>query len=157
MSYDLRILRVAPGADPVAAARMEEPGDDASGTHPLLTWDDVLRERIVAELRRLNPAFEADDHELNDERTGVQIGFFGTEASLTLPYWHGSDTAAGVFRDVWAYLRAMTGPGGAVVYDPQLGRILNLESDRDLVLKTYAFGVGALNKASGRRPWWKFW
>lgn len=155
MSYDLTILRVRPGTDPVAVAEME-PGEE--DTRPLEEWDAPLRARIVEELRRINPSFEVSDHEINDDKTGFQISFYGRQVNLSIPYWHSGDAAAHAFELVWASLDALCGPSGAVVHDGQIGRLLNLAADRDLVLRTYAYGTGALASATApRRPWWKFW
>jgi hypothetical protein len=66
---------------------------------------------------------------------------------------------------------------GMKAYDPQLGRLLDPQRDREAVLKTYEHGVGltdgiranpgqlsaspkarTLSDASPRkRPWWRFW
>ncbi len=155
MSYDFTILRVAPGADPEQVASMDAPYGDEPDSRPLVAWDGALRERIVGELRRLNPALEVEGRELNDEKTGVQVTFFDREASLMVPYWHKGPDGERVFKEIWGTLRVFDA-AGAAVYDPQVGRVLRLESDLPMVLRTYGVGTGAL-AGGARRAWWKFW
>lgn len=94
--------------------------------------------------------------ELNLESVGLQITLFDDRATVTLPYWHGGDEARNALSLAWDCLKTISGEVRYQVYDPQLGRILNLEADFDPVVELYSGTISAVNKTL-RRPWWKFW
>jgi hypothetical protein len=101
--------------------------------------------------------------ELNDEDLGLQITLHDEYASATLPYWHEGAQADAAFRALWGCLQVIRNGGAYSVYDPQLGRALDLASDADFaeILKTYVSTKRAVERARRagpfKKPWWKFW
>jgi hypothetical protein len=93
---------------------------------------------------------------------GVQIEIHDSSASIALPYWHSGAAAEDVWAEIWRYLEIFTIEGGYSAYDPQLGRVLSLSSDRSVVIGKYSEGV-QFTEQIGRKtsnqpkPWWKFW
>jgi hypothetical protein len=93
---------------------------------------------------------------------GIQIELQDSSASVALPYWHSGATAESTWAEVWRYLEVLQNEGGYSVFDPQLGRVLSLNSDRSVVMGKYSDGVQfteqIVTKKSGQqKPWWKFW
>jgi hypothetical protein len=62
---------------------------------------------------------------------------FDDVASLTVPYWHKDRKAQTVFAQIWEHLKVIHEVGGYQIYDPQIGRIVNLGSDLDEMTKRY--------------------
>ena len=68
-------------------------------------------------------------------------------------------------RVAWLHLRVLGREGAYAVYDPQLGRELDLAIDSIAVGDMYAEGVNVTMRAASesmeqqptRKPWWKFW
>jgi len=191
VSYDLYLVRAPEGAtqdDVAAIALAGAEGELPAGPPPP---EAKARQRSVVDaLRARNPALEpfAFDYseiarlqgisesearqryrhvELNgpEDGNGIQITLQDDWASVTLPYWHTGAAASAVWDEVWGYLRVLAERGGFTVYDPQLERALDLETDRLAVERVYADGVQATAQAAAEfvapreapKRWWKFW
>ena len=78
--------------------------------------------------------------ELNhrDEGLGIQVTLCDDYATLTLPYGGRSGKrTASVFARIWKYLKVIESITGYQVYDPQMDRIVDLESDLEKVTTNY--------------------
>ncbi|HET6430370.1 MAG TPA: hypothetical protein VFJ30_18290 [Phycisphaerae bacterium] len=188
MSYDLWAFPVPSGRDPLEAAmqlledqereleaRDPEPqieaikrtlADAICSGNPKMTPFALEYERIaeiekitVEEAKRRYRYIELDGP---DDGNGIQVTLYDGYATVTVPYWHQGPKAESVFKEIWGYLRLLSEKGAYVCYDPQLERILRLDSDFDAVVKRYVAVVqqvtGCLSaSAKARKPWWKFW
>jgi hypothetical protein len=97
-----------------------------------------------------------------DDGNGVQVHLYDAYATVSVPYWHQGEQAAAVFREIWGHLETLGREGGYETYDPQLGRVLDLERDFSLVVQCYVEAVQQVQAASDdagkpEKPWWKFW
>lgn len=174
MSYDLDLFRTPPGADPLTYARQAyERGEDPS-VPPAYGWRERMH-ALSAALAAADPTLAAESYgtgeeehvELNgpEDGSGLQILLFAGVAYLHLPYWHAGAEARRAWEPAWRALAVLEREGGYRTYDPQLDRVLDLESDREAVLTAYGDGVAAAREISdaaippdaGERPWWKFW
>lgn len=83
--------------------------------------------------------------ELNspEDGYGIRILLRDDEASVTLPFWHERTKAAAAFGDVWACLETICEQTGYFAYDPQLARIIELETDVETALTCY---LGTLSR-----------
>ncbi|HTX76458.1 MAG TPA: hypothetical protein VMD29_09655 [Terracidiphilus sp.] len=73
--------------------------------------------------------------ELNDHRNHIQIDIADDGGSIGFsPEGRGKACADSV-RILWDCLRVLELEGGYAAYDPQVGRILNLESDYDTLVR----------------------
>jgi hypothetical protein len=182
MSYDFRLCLPQQGKtlEEIALADSEEIG--AGEPDPV----KEERKRIITEaLVAKNPDFEpfalgfeqiaasqgitVEDAkkkfryiELNgpEDGNGIQVTLFDDEASVTVPYWHKGDRAKSVFEEIWRYLRTIEEKGGCFTYDPQLERILDLNSDFAGVLKFYlrvSVDIAKRLPASRSKKWWELW
>ena len=159
MSYDLALLRPAPGQSWDEAYEALE--DDAG-----LPFDPDLWERVAAAARRVLPALDEsgdeDGRELTHEPTGLQLSLYGRELSLTVPYWY----EGGQARDLVALLRrlvgAVEGATGLTAYDPQVEAPF-LDGGADGAVGVFD-GVAGSFRDSGvltgngevpRRRWWQ--
>lgn len=186
MSYDLYLLRVPPGADPLKAAEeiFHEDVDEINPGTPNPQKEATKRE-LAEQLQLINPSLEVFPFdyaeiaklmqiseqeaqiqyrhiELNALDGGIQITLYDDTASLTMAYWHKGEKAGEVWREAWQYLECLERHGGFSIYDPQLDRMLNLVSDLEEVQQVYVSGVSATEQAvlemtEPKKPWWKFW
>ena len=60
--------------------------------------------------------------ELTHEKTGIQLGSFEGQWSITVPYWSEGDAAAEVMKKVYALAVMVEEITGLRSYDPQLGQ-----------------------------------
>lgn len=128
-----------------------------------------------AEIARASGISETDARtrfrhlELNgpEDGNGIQITLADDTASITVPYWHTGDRAKPVLDEVWQYLLVLERRSGLLTYDPQLERVLRLDSDLPEVVERYRAVADRLPEIAARklderrlptrRPWWKFW
>jgi hypothetical protein len=187
MSYDLHLFRPKPGVDLTEAALASMEDDEENESPGAANAEDERRKRALAEaLRRTNPGLaefkgEDEDDELEEEAeeerqrwrsielngpddgNGIQITLYDDTADITVPYWHKGEAAKRVMTEIWEYLEVLQSQGGFRTYDPQVEKVLDLATDREAVLATYAKGVGYTDditrKGSGKqaKPWWKLW
>ena len=185
MSYDFHLFKRRPGEDPLVTA--ERGGEDLPTTPPdpereavkrkagdalvafnpklevsQFDYEAIAKSRgiSVEEARLSNRYMELTDPE--EDSYGVQIMLFDNEGGVTVPFWHDGDKAAAALREIWAYLEIICREAGYLVYDQQVGRVLDLSADFDDVRACYA---GSLQQIRGilpayrakKRPWWKFW
>ncbi len=173
MSYDLDLLRVPAGEDPLKAAQAIF-GEDQEQINPGVPdpEKEATKQELAKQLQLINPSLEVFPFdygeiarslniseqearreyrhiEINsaDGGPGIQITLFDDTASLTIPYWHRGEKANGVWREAFQYLECLERHGGFSTYDPQLDRILDLGSDLEEVVEVYASGVGATERA----------
>ena len=181
MSYDLRLCLAQSGRSPEEIASSDEADFAISDPIPEL---EERKQRVATALLQSNPEltqFNLDFEELAriDQITlaeakskyrhielntpegsgGIQITIYDTEASVTVPYWHRGPTARRIFHEIWNYLQILEREGNYFTYDPQLERVLNLNTDFDSVLKIYksvSNQVGDPAQLATTR-WWQFW
>jgi hypothetical protein len=185
MSYDFTLLRRRPGEDPLVTA--ERGGEDLPTTPPD-PEREALKRRVADALLAFNPKLEIFrfDYsaiaksqgipieqarltyrhlELTDPEEGgygVQITLFDNEGGVTIPFWHDGDQAAAALREIWAYLDIICREASYLVYDSQIGRVIDLSADFDDVLACYAGSLRQIRDVlpayrPRKRPWWKFW
>ena len=84
--------------------------------------------------------------ELNgpDVGNGIQITLLDDGARLTVPYWHKDDKARVVFSEIWVYLTVIRTTAGYEIHDPQLDRIIDLDSDLKDVVNCYSGVIKAI-------------
>jgi hypothetical protein len=77
--------------------------------------------------------------ELNgsDGGNGIQITLYDAGADVTVPYWHHGEAARVVIAEIWGYLRVLQQAASYMFYDPQLDRILDLDTAMPDVLASY--------------------
>jgi len=165
MSYAFDLVRLQPGGDPEAAYRKQSKeteqalrktgGDqgpiDQSKEHAkqqlaraLVTGHPTLRiaQPDFAELARLNDIDISEakrrfrDVELNEERYSIQISLFDDAAGVSFSFSGAFEECKQAVTLLWDCLEILRSRGGFSVFDPQVGKLLNLDSDFDLVLKT---------------------
>jgi hypothetical protein len=184
MSYDFTLFPPIAGEDPLVT--IHRGLEDSPGKARDVTKDALkarVAEALIAHNSQLSTfPFDYDEiaksenfsveeaqlryrHiELNgpDDGNGIQITLFDDEASVTVPYWHEGGKAESTFREIWEYLRIIQRETGYLVYDQQLGRIVDLASDFDAAIRCYC-GASAHVRATFQvpdgpsKPWWKFW
>jgi ribosomal protein S18 acetylase RimI-like enzyme len=68
---------------------------------------------------------------------GIRILLRDDDASVTVPFWHERTRATDAFSDVWACLEAICKNTGYFAYDPQLVRVVELQTDAESALTCY--------------------
>ena len=185
MSYDFKLFKRRAGEDVLDTARadtdcfsMSQPdpqkealkrkvADALINQHSKLQvfpfdYDAVAKsQKISVEDARLKFRYL----ELNgpmENCSGIQITLYDDEAAVTVAFWHESDKAADIFREIWSYLNIISREAGYLIYDPQLDRIVDPAAGFDDALACYAGAMREIHptlSASGgeKKPWWKFW
>jgi hypothetical protein len=93
-------------------------------------WENVARVHSidVAEARR-----QFRHQELNEKRLGVQVQLFDDTAGISSSFDGPPQQCVAALRLVWGCLELLEGEAGFSTYDPQMAKVLDLESDFDLV------------------------
>jgi hypothetical protein len=91
---------------------------------------------------------ESIDIDEGANSNGAQIALFPNEVGVTVPYWHEGEAAQEVFRQIWDYLHIIQQMTHHVIFDPQLGRLIDLEKDFDAVLAAYLGTVDYVDNIS---------
>jgi hypothetical protein len=174
MSYDLRLFRLPPGADPREAfaryLQAEEQDVLAGDAAHRTVQDDSARagmERLAGLLTARHPAFERFHPqsplpwiELNDEARQVQVTISAESAGITMPYFR--QEASEMMQLAALCIEVLEKDAGFVAYDPQLDRVVR-HSDLANSLAAYREMdrlLPELTRHDGRpkrKPWWKFW
>ncbi|MGW4104177.1 hypothetical protein [Streptomyces sp. NPDC004976] len=127
MSYDIYFLNRRDGQswDEVLET-MEGAAEDSEPIPARLleAWD-----RIVPQARALLGGvditeYEQESRDLSHSDTGIHLSVFGDEVSITVPYWHAGNDAAGVLGKVFTLSAIVEKETGLTAYDPQVDRPL---------------------------------
>jgi len=83
--------------------------------------------------------FEGDENfELTHEATGIQVSYFGGEASVTAPYWYQGEAARDVVDKIYRLGAVVQTETGLPGYDPQLDLSLSDGAERpDLAVSCF--------------------
>ena len=125
--------------------------------HPSLE----LSKRDYAKIAKARSIDEAEARrrfrnlEVNEKRWNIQINLFDDTAGISLAFVGDGEESRNALRVVWDCLQVLESEGGFSTYDPQAGKVLNLESDFDTVFKYYAGDVN-LKRNPEKQRWWKF-
>ena len=136
MSYDLVFV---PRADEESwETALEAAEQDESATAP----DPEVWARILAGARQflgVVSVFEGDENfELTHEATGIQVSYFGGEASVTAPYWYQGEAARDVVDKIYRLGAVVQTETGLPGYDPQLDLSLSDGAERpDLAVSCF--------------------
>jgi hypothetical protein len=118
MSYDL--VFVPRTDDESWDDALEAAERDETTTPPNASaWARILAagQQILGEVS----AFEGDEnYELTHEATGIQVSYFGREASVTVPYWYRGEAARAVVDKIYRLGAVVQTETGLPGYDPQL-------------------------------------
>ena len=166
MSYGFDLVRLAPAADldEEASAKAERMRAtlEAMADQDVPRSSDPSREQrmqeLAAALMSRHPTLErhpssfgdADSGrprviELNERSCWIQIHLFDDGAGASFSFVGDAQACTRALRLLWDCLEILESEAGYSTYDPQIGKVLNLESDFETVLK-YACGV----KPAGR-------
>jgi len=165
MSYDLHLFRPQPGVDPAVSAK-ESVADwrGESNPGPMLEEKEEAKRRLAAALMSHNPALEpfAFDPralakldnvseqeagrryrhiELSDHDRGIQIVLYDDRVAVHLAYGQDAAATMSALGGLFDYLRILERDGGYTTFDPQLDRVLDLQSDLEPVLGAYRSAV----------------
>ncbi len=147
--------------DPAKEQRKQEFARLLQGRDPLLRPYHLDYKRIAQrEGIQINAARERYRHIQLDgppERHCAQVVLSDDAVCFTLPYLRNGTPPEAPLRQAWGHLDALR-ENGLLTYDPQLGRMLTLDTDFDDVARSYRAAIKSLKKAlRAGRPWWKFW
>lgn len=185
MSYAFFLVPRSPG-DALAKARAyaQLPRNSAefnAGSQDLAK--DAQKQRLAAALIESNPQLAPirfgytamiGKYEMTEEQArlcyrewilggpknghGLEITLYDDLAVVTLPDGKTGTTNEAV-ASAWGSFQVLSGMGKWVVYDAQLGKLLDLGKDQAAVAQEYA-AVSARNAKipdEFKKPWWKFW
>jgi hypothetical protein len=144
------------------------PGEDPMDTLERLAEDEtsdpaaVTRNRRIAEaLRELNPGLDEAEFEGGIELTdqsGVQISLYADQAAITFPYWDSLDPAE-LTSQIGDASKLIATETGWRLYDPQLARFTDPETDAEKFSKKFEVGRKAVRRVTSesepKRSKWK--
>ena len=141
MSYSFDLVRLRPSLDPDEAKNGEAKEQLARAlvkSHPSL---EIFQPDFagLAKLHNIDIS-EAKRRfrkiELNEERYSIQIILFDNRAAVSFSPAGTVDECKQALRFLWDCLKTLHSEGGFAIFDPQVDKLLNLDSDLDLVMKT---------------------
>jgi hypothetical protein len=166
MSYTIDLVRLPANVDAEAAYRerakekeeelAKSPGADPGPGDPQKEQaKQELAQSLVTRhpsLRMAQPDFEAlgrrhridvseakrrfRNIELNDEQHSIQIVLFDDTAGASFSFSGAFEECKEAMNVLWGCLKILHSQGGFSAFDPQVGKVLNLDSDFDRVVKT---------------------
>ncbi|SRR6266542_2256125 len=150
MSYTIDLVRLPPGVDPEAAYKKqskekEEQLAKSRGVEPgpadpkKEQAKQQLARALVARhpgLRIAQPDFTARNIELNEERYSIQIVLFDDTAGASFSFSGAAEECKKAMRVLWDCLEILRAQGGFSAFDTQVGKVLDLDSDFEVVLNT---------------------
>jgi hypothetical protein len=164
MAYGLFLFRPPPGEDLLGSARRIFEADLAD---PLPGWRDRVQ-ALADTLIAFHPRFRAEweDHDArerlhlsapeSDHAPNVTL-LPAEEATVLLPTGWRGDAGRRAWELTWRLL-ALLEAEGFRAYDPLLERVLDLEADREVLVREYQkVSHDEQEMLAAERPWWKFW
>lgn len=170
MSYDLTLFSLKENIDVslVVEQLLETDWDDDLAGELLNPVDLQMKKTIVVALSSKYPSLnifppsflkdtaestsesrenEPDVIELTDlSSTGIQISIFPTSISISWPYWHQGTEADKVVSAMKEYLAILAEVWPCQVYDPQLGQLLETNTDFERTSSVTSFITGLFQK-----------
>lgn len=182
MCYDVLAFAPPAGGDALAFAEDLRASESDGLLGPLDPEKEKRKQELARLLQGRDPYLRpyALDYKHIAQREGIQIAaakeryrhielnsppdLHGPQVVLnddgvwfTLPYLHNGTPPDDPVRRAWGHLEALRN-AGLLAYDPQLGHMLNLQTDFTAVVRAYRDTIQALKKAArAGRAWWKFW
>jgi hypothetical protein len=157
MSYDLKMSKLPPETDLEMFLEAHETDSDLLNI-PELTEAERSRFRAIA-LKIASHGlgfrlFEGDRCYLDLENLtdGIQISFRTNAIFFMLPYWYKGEQAQTIFKKIWKYVAIIQDETGYIAYDQQLGRVLDLATDFDDVVRIYLWTIGQMDAIMPPKP-----
>lgn len=105
----------------------------------------ILKLDLGSEVLRLSNGYVEINHE-----NGLQVSIYPHEIGVTIPYWYNAEIAPLIFKDIQQIVIAVETVTNYVTYDSQIGRIIDVVADYDLMLRTYLHTVKAFQGLFGK-------
>lgn len=142
MSYDLDMFALPSGMDVNTFFETRDTDTEIFSFAELSETERAFLRAIALKIASHDFGFRLFDRdrrslELNHLINGIQIAFYKNSISFMLPYVHRGEEARAVFRKVWKYIAVIQDETGYVVYDPQLGEVLESAADFDKSVHIY--------------------
>ena len=119
----LKVDVLAPGAAGETWDEALDALETAAGDAPLTPEDMETWHRLEAHIKTILPDVELfsseDTRELSDEATGLQLGMYSGQISLSVPYWYEGEEADEMTETLRAVARTVEQSTGLVAFDPQ--------------------------------------
>jgi hypothetical protein len=154
MSYDFRLFSLPEEMSLDDYFEAYEMSLDEDIDSPPTDAQYEVAQSIVNALLEHNPTLRVFESEsgielspdLTDtDLTGIVINLYSDEAAVSVPYWHSDEKARYVLIEIWDYLQVIQNQTGYLVYDAQLGRVIDLFTDFEESLQIYAYTVHQIN------------
>jgi hypothetical protein len=162
MSYGFDLVRIPAGSDRNAAYRRLLEKQSSEGLNssadpgPMDPVQEEWKQRLAAELIKRHPALEVFKRdyakiartrsiaesearrlfrniELDEKKLSFQILLFDDAAGANFSFVGDPQRCADALHVLWDCLQVLESEGGLSTYDPQIGKVLDLNLDFDLV------------------------
>jgi hypothetical protein len=183
VSYDIYALHVEPGEANAAALESVMQRDSLVEGDPLDPAKEARKRSIAGTLATSRMGYEVIEHDyaevaeaegISEDEARRQVRHLQVDngellveldeeyAAVKVPY-SSTLVECNIAEDVFKTLRVLRDEGKFVPYDPQLGRELDIESDRDAFFQSFKDGVEQARKSGTeeavderpRRSLWK--
>lgn len=146
MSYDLDLFVPQSNNNPISIIQQAALSSESAQT--------PLNLRIAQRLEADNPKFHVksseDFIEVMDDIEGIRVSLYHHGGHIAIPYWFTEDEIIVLaFETARQYLRLVLRIANYQVYDPQLGRVVNLESDLPMMIAAYKQSIHGLQSFLG--------
>lgn len=136
MSYGFDLFALKDGEEVFLCEVMESVEQGAKGVGQ--------READICQLLQAADSALSLDHAghetigLLHEELAITIDFYGNEAYVSIPYFHQGESLAKALQLAKTCLTIIQANTGYQIWDSQLGRLINLESDFEEVARVYS-------------------
>lgn len=146
MSYDLDLFVPQSNANPISIIQEAALSKESAQT--------PLNLRIARRLEADNPKFHVksteDFIEIMDDVEGIRIHLYSNGGHISIPYWFTDDEIIALaFETTRQYLGLVLRIANYQVYDPQLGRVVNLENDLPTMIAAYKQTIRGMHSFLG--------
>ena len=146
MSYDLDLFVPQSNSNPIHIIQEAALSSESAQT--------PLNLRIARRLEADNPRFHVksteDFIEVMDDVEGIRISLYPHGGHIAIPYWFKEDEIIELaFETARQYLRLVLRIANYQVYDPQLGRVINLENDLPAMIAAYKQSIRGMQSFLG--------
>lgn len=101
-----------------------------------------MNHTLITVLEKDNPEFHMQKTDavigIIEHTHGIKISLYYNGGQVNIPYWHSDQQVQRlVFWNVRRYLRLIQSETDYAIYDPQLGRVVTIESDMSAIMASY--------------------
>lgn len=147
MSYDLDLFIPQPEIAPIDIIQQAALMSSSRAQTPL---NQYIAKRLQIDNPNLRIKASVDLIQVMDDVEGIRITLYAQTAQVSIPFWFTEENIIEVaFRTAQHYIRMIIVHAGYHVYDPQLGRVVDIVSDLQAMMDAYKRAIQGMQSFLG--------